>query len=472
MKKTNILLFLGLALVGCLNDEFEPASPVVQSLPDVAVNADGGSAVTKADLQNVVSIFGNGSKENRGRSQSDKDYTLSTIYDSEGSPAIYVINYADNGGFVLVSATKDYHPILAYAERGNYDVSRFMSSGLDIWEESTINAVKESASLPEKEKAAHNIEWLKYSAKTNAPILRGPGHHEMISDEEYEELTQIYYQSVNDLRNEKCEVYPYGSNWGSILGYEYVGNAENIASGVYWMYEDFWQDFATLVYSEECVEITTPPTVQSTWGQYNKYNSSFPPKKMPMSDFAYAGCGPVAAGQIMRYFKYPTARFDWSDMPLNSPTKETSDFLYNIAQSAGARYEDFGTSTNIGDMRNVFVNWGYSVDGVSVADSNSMCESLKKGSPVYVRGDNTDNMGHAWVASRVHCYSYRLHYDIYNFRGWKKYGNLGGVKLDYSELNYFYFNWGNFGYNDAFFLMTNHDYSANMKTLLNIKPKN
>ena len=159
-------------------------------------------------------------------------------------------------------------------------------------------------------------------------------------------------------------------------------------------------------------------------------------------------------------------------MPLNSPTKETSDFLYNIAQSAGARYEDFGTSTNIGDMRNVFVNWGYSVDGVSVADSNSMCESLKKGSPVYVRGDNTDNMGHAWVASRVHCYSYRLHYDIYNFRGWKKYGNLGGVKLDYSELNYFYFNWGNFGYNDAFFLMTNHDYSANMKTLLNIKPKN
>ena len=75
MKKTNILLFLGLALVGCSNDEFEPASPVVQSLPDVAVNADGGSAVTKADLQNVVSIFGNGSKENRGRSQSDKDYT-------------------------------------------------------------------------------------------------------------------------------------------------------------------------------------------------------------------------------------------------------------------------------------------------------------------------------------------------------------------------------------------------------------
>ncbi len=296
----------------------------------------------------------------------------------------------------------------------------------------------------------------------------GPICLRYITDEEYAELTQIYYQSINDLQG---EVYPYGSGWGNVLGSEYVGRAESIASNVYWMYEDIWQDFATVVYHEDCEEINTPPTVQSTWGQYNGYNSSYPPKEMPMSNFAYAGCGPVAAGQIMRYYEYPPTKFEWDKMPLNYPTTDTSDLLYSIAIDAGAKYEDVGTRTNIGDMRNVFVNWGYDVDGVIAADSYKICNSLQNGSPVYMRGANSNKMGHAWIATQVHALSYDIYYDIYNFRGRKSYGCLGCAKKDYFALHYFYFNWGQFGVNDAFFLLTDHDYVSDMKALLNIRPK-
>ena len=467
MKNTCLSLLLGLALVGCSNDEFEPASPVSQSMPDVAVDADAGSAVTKADLQNVVSIFGNGSKENSGRSQSDKDYTLSTIYDSEGSPAIYVINYAGNGGFVLVSATKDYHPILAYAERGNYDVSRFMSSGLDVWEESTINAVKESASLPEKEKAAHNIEWLKYSAKTNAPILRGPGPHEYITDEEYAELTQIYMYAINDLRDQRKDVYPYDkTEWCRVLKQEIIDRAESLASNVYWMYEDIWQDFATLVYWYECEQIKTPVTVQSTWAQDREFNSEYRPLASGL--LPAAGCGPVAAGQIMRYFQHPV-RYNWQQMPLDVATSTTSKFLFDIAETAGAIYGST-TSTEIRKIRDVFVKFGYSADNVKAASFYSMAKSIESGSPVYVRGDNGDK-GHAWVATQSSMSSYTLHYDIYNFKGRKSYQYIGTDKQESMTLNYLYYNWGWGGYNDGYFAIDDHQYNKDMEVILNIKPK-
>ncbi len=468
MKKTNILLFLGLALVGCSNDEFEPASPVLQSMPDVAVDADAGSAVTKADLQNVVSIFGNGSKENRGRSQSDKDYTLSTIYDSEGSPAIYVINYADNGGFVLVSATKDYHPILAYAERGNYDVSRFMSSGLDVWEESTINAVKESASLPEKEKAVNNIEWLKYSAKSNAPVLRGPGPHEYLTDEEYEELISLYKDAIWELRNDQYEIHYYGS-WGGVLEDSEIQYAESVAQNVYWMYEDIWQEFATLVCYENGEDCETPITVQSTWYQYDGYNDAYP--ILSNNKHAYAGCGPLAAGQIMRYFEYPL-EYDWRKMPLHNPTYETSSFLYEIAEMADATYNITGTPASTENIRKVFLSKGYTSGPKERAYVEDMANSLIAGSPVFVEGWTDSGNGHAWVASQV---KYRKHesiVDVYNFVGKKKFGSIRTVKTKKSIYNYyFYYNWGWKGNSNGYFLMDGSTYNKNMYVLLNIKPK-
>ena len=64
-------------------------------------------------------------------------------------------------------------------------------------------------------------------------------------------------------------------------------------------------------------------------------NQSFP--KLDNGKLAAVGCGPLAAGQIMYYHKYPQ-RFNWADMPIEEGTKTTSDFLLEIAQKSKAEY--------------------------------------------------------------------------------------------------------------------------------------
>ncbi|MDE6928183.1 MAG: Spi family protease inhibitor [Muribaculaceae bacterium] len=133
MKTKPFIIFLALILLGCSNYNFELPTALMHNQVDIDAG-DDAVAVTKYDIQNIVSSFGNGSSENQSRSTFYNNYSLSTIYDSTGNPAIYVVNYDNNAGFVLVSATKDYHPILAYAEIGNYDIMNSRPYGLDMWE--------------------------------------------------------------------------------------------------------------------------------------------------------------------------------------------------------------------------------------------------------------------------------------------------------------------------------------------------
>lgn len=458
-----------MSLAGCTSEYPEPASQSESlSQVDNLIENSGNSAVTKSDINRVVTIFGNGASERISRSQAF-DYTVSTINDSEGNPAIYVVNYANNAGFVLISATKDYHPILAYSESGSYDITRFNASGLDIWENNTVDAVKESANLSDAERVSHNIEWLKYSAVQPTSILRGPSSHEYITDEEYEELGQIYLSSINELAANRKTVYPYEKiSWEAVLKDTPLYSAENMAKNVYWMYEDVWQDFASLVYWEEYEESSTPTTVQSIWGQYVNYNMAFP--KISETEHAYVGCGPLAVGQIMKYWEFPK-QYDWSDMALDYATTTTSKFLYDIAIASKAVFLESGTETDIEDLNNTFVQFGYSTSGVKAANPSDMSISLKSGSPVLVSGYNNENKGHAWVAARAKSVSYKLHYDIYNFGARKSYKCLGTVRQENPTYTYFYFNWGEFGNNDGYYLITNHQYRNKMKVINNIKPK-
>lgn len=63
--------------------------------------------VTASDIGTVVSEFFGGQRT-RG-----VDYDTSAITDASGNAAIYVVNYKDNQGFLLISATKRYCPVLA-----------------------------------------------------------------------------------------------------------------------------------------------------------------------------------------------------------------------------------------------------------------------------------------------------------------------------------------------------------------------
>ena len=79
--------------------------------------------VNSGEVKNILgSLFG---KQRKGRSA---DYTVSLIKDKQGIDRVICVNYADNGGFALISAEKTHSPILAYAEEGNFNVTDSLHS--------------------------------------------------------------------------------------------------------------------------------------------------------------------------------------------------------------------------------------------------------------------------------------------------------------------------------------------------------
>lgn len=48
-------------------------------------------------------------------------YDVTTLSDSlSGKPLVYVVNYGHDNGFVVISASKNTHPILAFSDKGKF----------------------------------------------------------------------------------------------------------------------------------------------------------------------------------------------------------------------------------------------------------------------------------------------------------------------------------------------------------------
>lgn len=86
---------------------------------------------------------------------------IRTIYNENGVPCMYVINY-ESGGFVIVSATKNYYPILAYSETGSMNVEEAMKTGFSVWSEKTIQKIVESSSWGGDSQAEFQRMWVAY----------------------------------------------------------------------------------------------------------------------------------------------------------------------------------------------------------------------------------------------------------------------------------------------------------------------
>ena len=99
------------------------------------------------------------------------------------------------------------------------------------------------------------------------------------------------------------------------------------------------------------------PQEQAEWGQELGYNQSFP--KLGNGQNAFAGCGPVACGQIMYYFKHPS-NINWNGMNRSGyGNKTTSSFLFQIAEKANCDYREDGTYTTLSKIENVLKSFGY-----------------------------------------------------------------------------------------------------------------
>jgi hypothetical protein len=104
------------------------------------------TALTIAASFNPATFFDENNPQNHSPfhtkltgANSIKDYTI--IKDHAGNPAIYIINFTDNNGFVFVSADYQLQPILAFIERGEFKQDT-APSGLIQWANKTVNNIE------------------------------------------------------------------------------------------------------------------------------------------------------------------------------------------------------------------------------------------------------------------------------------------------------------------------------------------
>lgn len=423
----------------------------VQAVPPVAGSKLAPSVVEldAADAATVAGIYINSNASSRsgavksvsrsGNAQTVKN--IVAINDSAGNPAIYAVNYED--GYIMVSATKKYFPILAEVEHGTFSLDVLKETGMEVVVDEMLADIALARSGKYDFKAS--AYWRGY-VDNDTPQMRKSKSR--ASDDYWEEYDRWWF-SDGVYGNNVYYLHDCFDN--GILpedvydSYVRAAQDEDLWEGT----EYSWWWTAYVVEKNTSTVETHGPLLTTRWDQGSPYNTTG--KKA-------LGCVTIATGQLMKYYRHPTS-FNWDNMP-DAMSKYTvapdlTTFLARLRSEL--RVNDNGGAT-IGDAKRVLQNYGYNITETNHNDSKIIA-SLKKEYPVFAQGRDPNNqIGHAWVidgldnsTSLTEYVLYRLADSYYpNFRYeeaqcYEKYQK-------YTSITRYHYNWGWGGDHNGWFL--------------------
>ena len=403
-------------------------------------------------------------------SRNNERMTIDSIMGDDGYPLLYVINWEDDHGFLVTSGIKTAAPILAFNNHGrfslNLDGTRRV---MDILKSNVITTLD----LPQDSIFINRLLWSFVENHTQETSSRSEPENGEDFDSWPNSLKEKFYASQSVMRDSI-------SSWGFKNYYilqehdnsqfisEKTGNQVS-KTDVYdtaknWCYWEFQTNYKPLslvrFYSWDEIEYNPDPFVESKWGQGPRieYNTSYPIIKDEYGNDmrAYAGCVPVAMGQIMRYYQWPS-KYAWNNMPYYSATKTTSDFLYDIAQTGSATYKYNGTSMPVDNANKTFKKFGYKTSDVkelnNIMDLNSYVSTKK---PVIVFGkgydrQTNDDVYHAFVACGYNSYFVRNSMVLYTVTSPGVFKKVATWNLRNLFAENIYINWGWDGQDDGYY---------------------
>lgn len=118
MKRISLFI-LGIVafIVGCTNETLGDSSNVVDKIKTTSINKDDALIIANKVLSR------NGKTRSDADSLPELDYVFSknrTRNAWSGDTLAYIINYPNNGGFVIVSSIKNVYPVLGFSKEGNF----------------------------------------------------------------------------------------------------------------------------------------------------------------------------------------------------------------------------------------------------------------------------------------------------------------------------------------------------------------
>ncbi|MDE6854127.1 MAG: C10 family peptidase [Muribaculaceae bacterium] len=477
MKKSLItLLFCVSFLIGCTGYEEDFSLPVDIQAEEAAADCVAVIAndVTSAELDNILkSLYG----ERAG--SRDAGYEMTIIKDKEGNDCIIKIDFANDNGFALLSATKTHEPILAYSCQGNFNRIDELPFPLNEWFEGTMENISNSFNLPPDSLQNVSKVWKLYETrKKNISRDQDYSHSGLayLSEADVARLNSIAQETLNALKADGYRIYKIDDHPGTQTFPDFESTADFMMGITYPYYAtDYWA--ISYVAEKDCLDSSgAGHCFKTTWQQTIGYNQVFPLKPDSKSERIPVGCGPIAVGQIMYHFKYP-AFFNWDDMTTGFyGNVTTSNFLYDVYMKSGATYEpNKGTGTDIDGLAKALDNYGYSYK--KIKDSNINYSAIIYGTPAIMASNLDKSNGHAWIIEGVHHTQQYTETQIFGFPDEDTFKSVYYETTIPVQSTRFYVNWGWGGSYDGYYTLTNYTppcYNSNKfqkYSLMSVRPK-
>lgn len=401
-----------------------------------------GDAVTAHDAATVaLKKLDRGSLKGRAAS----NYTISTVEDENGETALYIVNFENNGGFVVVSAKREVEPVLAWNTTGQYVCTE--DNGVKIWQDNAVKAIQYAEDQEDSVKQFNKHVW---ASMTNEQSQVGIMPMAQNASDEWTTAQQILREKLMEWKNDGVDCYAL-KYWEPRL--QHYGPEKTY-------YKFNWEDCAFVTLRDSLVTRKTE-FIKTKWyqtGGFNKYCPEINGEK------AVAGCVPVAAGQLMYHYKFPS-KYDWNNMALNYATDASAFLLADLGNGMNAKYGLKKTGASIENCMKYLKKLGYSCRDEENL-SNSVCDKIEQSmlaqKPILLQLES-DGL-HLIVVGGVHIHETYVTDEIWSFSTATKYEIVATERTYTSKLVYFFLNWGWGGTNDGFYKLNNITTNESGKT--------
>jgi hypothetical protein len=465
MRTKITLILLVCILVGCAkNADIEsvniPSDPVTQTvLPKISKDI---SVLSSDDAINVANLFSHGKVLTKSETLKDVRNVV-PIKDASDRTLMYAVNYDD--GYAIVSATKNYHPVLAVVDHGTYTGEK-IGTGQDVLMNEYMVATEAAM---DGEISVDKSVWSEYE---EVPFQFTP--QTKVSDEYNDVVNQYtgewYQAGYNIYRlNQKPENMPDDMYAEFCENASFYDRPDHDYMRCSFIIEDIYDDVSY-----------AGPLCQSGWGQKAPYNSA-----LQNPDVMSLGCATIAETLVMSAIEYPTY-ICWPLLTAGAPgvcNSHLASFLAEVRTSiggdpiyGGATLSDVRYSMKFDYLYDEDNGWALNV----VNHTNAyITPSLNEGIPIIMSGaDNTSGLGHVWVCdgyrSTIDCTRYAL-YVIPMSGEITELQEIENREIYQGSTFFYHMNWGFYGQCDGYYLDNNiaftinsirHDFKQNRNDLI------
>lgn len=361
---------------------------------------------------------------------------------------MFVIEYDNQQGYMVISATKNYHPVLIDVESGEYNPDLISQSGASLYYDAYCTAIESSQEQSKERLAQIRMQWAPYE-KYNEPIRPR-------TKSSNEDILSLVEASIQEWEAEGYNYYFLGQCPNYLpeeIYNRFVSIAEGLSNENYDIYEN-------CVILERRVNSRTDigPLLETTWNQH---------RFIYRGDSVYVGCVSVALGQILAYHRNPIS-LDWNSILQGEAHRQT--FLEDLAYSLESSFGETGTGASLEEVKDYLSYNDYSYTQIN-HNNNLVIGSLYNQRPIYMEGfRERARSGHAWVCDGYRSSSSNFTYILKILSPAEPlcFETADSYSTSTASSQGLHMNWGWGGTNNGYYHDSDINYSRDRKELINI----